>query len=178
MASTTLSLPNPMETPHPKKNYTHINNINKFVVVYNKADILYVSNDPTERTIIENYFFKYLIKTNEDDKGRRLKIEIAKSSNELFREVLKNHHTYGTIIINQKLGPDNYNGCECIQHLRKCGYKGSIALVVNDPPRNFKKYEQCGVNTILTRKENIISKEFLKNICDLLSKVTIRNLDL
>lgn len=175
MASTTTITKKTQKVPHIKKKYTHVQDINKYIIEYNRADILYVSNDPVERTFIEKYFFKYLIKTEEKDKGRRLVVEIAKSSNELFREVLKNKYTYGTIIVNQKLGPDNYTGSECIQHLRKCGYKGSIVLVLNDI-QEYHKYEKCGANTIL--KRNQISKEFLNNICELLSKVTIRNLDL
>jgi len=110
------------------KAYIPFSNISSMYTPYSTADILIIEDDIITRTIFDKKMKNYVIKKDEQDKGRPIKYKIMSTSKQLLEDVV-NCSSYGLILIDENLGPDNLSGSQCIRRLRDNNYKGAIISI-------------------------------------------------
>ena len=142
-------------------------------VDYDTADILFIDDDPIIRTLFDKKMKKVKIKKDKDDEGRLIKMEICNTSNKLLSNILEYKSTYGLIVIDENLGPDNLTGTQCIHRLRKFGYNGPIiSITCGYKQEMVNKIKSSGSNGIVIKNR----KDFYSEIINILMKLVKRKL--
>lgn len=155
-------------------NYIPITNILNMYTPYKTADILIVDDDPIITKFIITKMKNYTIKKNKNDQGRKLLYNTINTSNKLLEDIIQNKSTYGLIIIDENLGPDNLNGSQCIRRLRENNYNGAIISISGSYKSNqiLEKIKHSGSNGFIPKSNN-----FLHELFKLLPRLIKRNLD-
>lgn len=154
--------------------FIEINSIDNLFQDYKTADILLVDDDPIVTYMFKNKIKKMIIKKNKDDPGRAVNLITFNNSKTLLTDILEYKSTYGLILIDENLGPDNFSGSQCVRRLRKSGYTNPIVSISGSfKPKDIKEtIIKCGSDGFLPK-----SPSFFSEIHKFLFKLTKRDLD-
>ena len=155
-----------------KNKFIPLSETSSMYTPYSTADILLVDDDPIIRTTFANQIKKYRIKSNKDDYGRPVIFKMFSKSSELLRDILENGSSYGLILMDENLGPDNFTGTQCIKRLRKNNYNGAIITISGSykPSEILNKVKNSGSNGLIPK-----SSIFFSEVTKLMIKLTTRN---
>jgi CheY-like chemotaxis protein len=154
--------------------FIEMNSIDNLFQDYTTADILLVDDDPIVTYMFKNKIKKMIIKRDKDDLGRPVKLVTFNNSKNLLSDILEYKSTYGLILIDENLGPDNFSGSQCIRRLRKKGYTNPIVSISGSfKPKDIKEtIRKSGADGFLPK-----SPSFFSEIHKFLFKLTKRDLD-
>lgn len=161
--------------PSPRDKGSFINfddDTSSMYLPYDTADILLVDDDPIIVATFVNRMKRYRIRSSElGDIGRPVIFKTMSKSSELLTDVVENGSTYGLILIDENLGPDNFTGTQCIKRIRRSNYNGAVVSISGS-------YKPCEIlnNIRMSGSNGLIPKSsyFFSEVCKLMNKLTTR----